>query len=440
MLAVFATLSALIVCKQNGGRFYFNYRGTGFLFMLMITGLVFSQMIMYPPGSDISPYAFMTGQLSHILFAGRTFSSWVSIAIAAYCIYKVFITDRIKRMPQQDVIMYACAVVNFVVGVISYYSFGSALSEGTKYILPFLVFGLVKALDSSRFNEAVQKLLTYTNIVLILQVLVCKVVTGRFAASTYYHEMQQEFFGFYNHPHGYTGLLGMLTIWCVYNINRRRHTLLYGGMAVVNMLLMYISGSRSYVYSLLIAVAYILAIAILDKKLSRLRKYTLAAAVAAVFFGHVFISRLGANRVSNTVLSGRETRWINDMGYYFSNMGIWQKLIGGGFGYINDVNKELSGVFINSLNIFIDVLINNGIVGILLTVIAYWVLFSTFAKKGDRQFTMMTLFFFVVSSFVTNLITYQVITITMVLMLYAMSADSEEASIDSDARRVFSIE
>lgn len=432
LLITYVLLSFLIICSIRIQRFRYSYSTVGIVFLLLFSGLFFSQMIMYKAGSNISPYAYTRGLLKPILLFGRTYSSWLSITITAYSLYKMLLSSRNRRLSKQDVIMYTAIFLVFLIGIFSYSSFSSALSEGTKYVLPFLTYGAVKVIDSERFKESTKKLLTFSNIILILQVALSKIITGKFAASTYYLEMQEEYFGFYNHPHGFTGLLGMLTIWCVFNINRRNKVCLYSVLAIINMILMYISGSRSYVYSLLIAVVYILMTSMVDQKLKRMRKYAFAGLIAALFFGKSFITNLGAHRVTNAVLSGRGLRWVNDLNYFFSEMSWREKLTGGGFGYISDVNQKLSGVYVNSLNIFIDILIDNGIVGVILTMVAYAMLFSFYTKRGNKSFSIMVLFFFVVSSFVTNFITYQVIPITMVLILYVMAAESKGTAFISN--------
>lgn len=391
-----------------------------FLLAFLIPGLMVSQMLMYQPGSNISPWAYKNGLLNHILFAGRTLSNWFSIFTALYCFLFLGIGLYKKAFKIYDFLIFFSLFTVVCIGTLKSNSLSSGLAEGLKYLLPFIVYATIKTYKSSTWRLLIEKLLLFTNIILILQVLICKIFTGKYAASSYYLEMREEFFGFYNHPHNFTGLLGILSIWCFYNINRQHKPALNLILVFINIILMFISGSRSYLCSLMIALFYILIFSLIDKKVKRMRKFVFAAIFIGIFLGPYYLTYLNSQRLLTSFLSGREKRWLQDFHYYLENMSIIDKLIGGGFGFVNEVNMELVGTNINSLNIIIDILINNGIIGLLFTILVYFILFDYFIKTGDKRFSIMMMVFFIVSSIFTNLISYQVVTIYMVLVLFVM--------------------
>ena len=419
---LFSVISYAYLAKLpiSGNILHIRFSKNSNVLVALITGLFFSQMVMYRPGSNISPYAYSHGLLEQILVLGKTVSNWMSLALVGYCVFRIIIGSQKFKLGKNFIIMYSCVLLTILTGVVQSNSLVSGLSEGVKYLLPFLIFGAIMSLNCLKIGPFITKLLTYTNVIMIIQVLLCKVFTGKFAASTYYWEFQEEYFGFYNHPHNFTGLLGILTIWCIFNINRKNHSFFYILLAMINIGLMYISGSRSYVYSLIISIGYILLVSLFDSKLKRMRKYAITLFTLMFFFGGAFISNLGSNRVTGDVLSGRGLRWLTDIQYYLTSTTLAQKFLGGGFGFVNEVNLKLSGVYINSLNIFIDVLLNNGLIGLFLLIIAYGILFSYFVKEGSKQFSITIVLFFVISSVVTNFITYQVVLIYMVLVLHAI--------------------
>lgn len=419
-LAVFEFISFFAINQQLTGNIRI-YRKNAYVFMeLLLAGLLFSQMIMYRAGSNISPYAYAHGMLEHITIAGRTYSSWLTVVFAAYCLWVIVKRLPVQRLPKGDVLMLLLILMVILFGMMGQGSVSTALTEGLKLALPFLTYRALRSVRPGPGKKTLARLMDYSNAVLLLQVIVCKAVTGKFAASQYYLEMRQEYFGFYNHPHNFTGLLGIFVIWCVFNINQKKTPVKYMVMAAMDLGLMYFSGSRSYVYSVILAVAYILLVSFFDKKLKRMRKYAAMAAAFAVMFGGFFLSHLGAGRVTGSFLSGREERWLGDIEYFVSRTSLMQKLLGGGFGFVNEVNRTLFNVYINSLNIVIDVLLNSGVIGALFILIAYGILFRFYIKSGNKPFTFMTLIYFFVSSMVTNLISYQVITVYMIVMLSAM--------------------
>lgn len=427
LLVLFDALSVTALTRLSPDKTKMFIKYNALLLSLLFMSLLFSQMIMYPPGSDVSPYAYTKGMLKHITIFGRTYSSWFSMLFAGCCVMALLLNEN--KTDRFDITVLTAALIVFAVGILRSDSILGALSNGTKFILPFIVYFYIKSRPVIANGKSIENILGFTNIILILQVIISKIFTGSFAASRYYLQMDEEYFGFFNHPHNFTGLLGVCSIWCIYNINNKKNQKQNILLLLCNIVLMYVSGSRSYVYALLATMGYIIFMSFTKSELKSVRKYAYVAIAITVFFGGALLSHLGAGRGTDSAnLSGRGERWLGDLAFYATRMDFVKKLLGGGFGYVNDVNKILSGVYINSLNIFIDFLIDTGIVGALLMVFAFGGIFYYFIKQRNRVFSIATAVFFVLASFATNLLDYQMVTIYMILMLFAMKGHTDKAT------------
>lgn len=420
LILIFAIVIEGTMLEFSCNSLKIKYTKTRIVIYLLIFGMLISQMLMYKPGSIVSPYAYSKGLLQQIEFGGQTLSSWFSIILFLYCI-AVFFMKGYSRVSKNDVFILGILTLFCVMGVCGSDNIINAVAQGIKIILPFVVFFVLK--NNYLNKEILNKFLVLSNYVLVIQVLMCKILTGKFAASKYYMEYQEEFFGFYNHPHNFTGLLGILSIWNIYRIYRKENRYISFIILICNIVLMYISGSRSYVVTLIVSITLLAFFSYFVVDLKKIRNLSTLYFVIVILFGGILISRFGANRVVQDISSGRIERWIKDLIYYKEKMPLVEKLIGGGFDFIYVVNQKIFGVYINSLNIFVDYLVNNGIIGLILIIGAYTYLFRFFIKNGNRIFSYIVLLFMLSSSMITNMVLYQVVMVYAVLILFSIGMD-----------------
>lgn len=412
-----------LILGFSGMSLKIKYKGIEIIIYMLILGMLVSQMIMYKPGSIVSPYAYSRGLLRQIEFAGQTLSSWSSMFLFLYCIYFLCVRGFAK-MSKNDVIILVILIFFVLLGFISCDNISISIAQGTKVILPFAVFFVIKGEYMHWDKNVLKKFLSITNYVLLLQVVVCKLLIGKFSASQYYMEYREEYFGFYNHPHNFTGLLGILSIWNIYRIYRKEKAYSSFIMLICNIGLMYISGSRSYVVTLIISITFLCFFSFFYEDLKEIRKLSTLYFSVVILFGGVLISKLGENRVVRDISSGRIERWIVDLIYYRDSMSFVEKIFGGGFDYIYILNLKKFGVYINSLNIIIDYLINNGILGLLFIMGAYIYIFLFFIKSGHKFFSCTVSLFLLSSSMITNMVLYPVIMVYCVLVLFAIGIDT----------------
>ena len=424
MQITFVCISAILLCdilllgiipKKDDGKIIFEKNNM--VFIILLFNLMLSQMLMYTPGSNISPYAYVSGDLQHITFLGQTFSTWCSLLLLLFLLYTIFI-KKYKKICKMDYIILGSLFIFLLCGCLLSTSVTEGMTMALKILLPILIFIFIKYEDKSLDLKSFFNLLTFINYFLIIQVLLCKLITGKFSAFHYYLEFNEEYFGYYNHPHNFTGLLGVFALWSLFLINKKCHTFSNIILFVTNILLMYISGAKSYVISLLCALALLGIKAFMDKKLLGLRKYVIFTIFILIIFGGALWANFGANRVVGDVTSGRIDRWLSDLIYFRDHMTIFQKTVGGGFDQVYLVNKQLQGVYINSLNLFIDFLMNNGILGTAFIISVYIWMFAGLAKNSkNKSFIYAAMIYFFTASFITNMVTYQVVMAYIIFMI-----------------------
>lgn len=388
--------------------------------------LYVAQLFMYTPGTDVSPYAYATSQIQAIRIAGLTSSAFVSIALLVYCFFSILYKRNIKSKSSLYMIILFSLIPSFI-SLLRSESIVSNIDYFVKIVSPFIVCAFIATYTLKRSDaRRLSGIITGIHIFLIAQVLVCKVFQGNFAAYNYYYEMPEEYFGYYNHPHSFTGMMAVLSIWNVYQINRRRNVAMNLALFLISFVLIYISGVRTYIVTLAFALCYLAVAALRKSNMKRLRKYIYIAMVVVVLIGPSLLINLGSMRVTDDVSSGRFERWAADIAYALSTNSLADTLFGAGLQASVEANATLFGTSINSLNIFVDMFMDNGIIGTIMMLIAYYYLFKMNYVKQARGFQGSLFVFFVVASLITSAVTYVTIMFMIVVMLSVMNAEARE--------------
>lgn len=386
--------------------------------------LYVAQLFMYMPGADVSPYAFATSRIQAIRIAGLTSSAFISIALLVYCFFCILYKRNLKSKRS----LYIIIIFSLIPSLISLFRSESIVSNidyFVKIVSPFIVCVFIATYTLRRSDtRRLSGIITGIHIFLIVQVLVCKVLQGNFAAYNYYYEMQEEYFGYYNHPHSFTGMMAVLSIWNVYQINCRRNVALNFALFLISFVLMYISGVRTYFVALAFALCYLAIAALRRSSMRKLRKYIYIAMVIVVIIGPSLVMNFGTMRVTGDVSSGRFERWAADIAYALSTNSLADMLFGAGLQASVEANATLFGTSINSLNIFVDMFMDNGIIGTIMMLIAYYYLFKLNYVKQARGFQGSLLVFFVIASLITSVVTYVTIMFMIVVMLSVMNAEA----------------
>lgn len=414
LAAVMLIVSPLAVLGMKRGYKYFG---------ILIFFLYVAQLFMYAPGSDVSPWAFSVGRISAFRVAGLTLSAFVSIVLLAFIFFNVLLRQKVYS--QTSIVMLLLALLPNLIGLVGSDSIMSSLDYFIKIISPFIIyFYMSRNMDRDNVDWF-KRLITTIQLLLVLQVLACKVIYGHFAAHNYYYEMSEEYFGYYNHPHSFTGLLAFLCLWNVYEINRKERVALNIVLALISLLLMYISGVRTYVVALAAGLLCVGIYSLQSSSMKRLRNYVYLAIVAMILVGPKLLSSFGVSRVTGDVSSGRFERWFADVSYVLNHYSVFELLFGRGLEASVSVNQEIFGVSINSLNLFVDMFMDYGGVGMLLMTVAYISLFKLTWTKQNRGFQMGMLVTFFVTCFINSVVSYITIMTMMVLILHVMKVEGE---------------
>ncbi|MCH5211584.1 MAG: O-antigen ligase family protein [Oscillospiraceae bacterium] len=311
---------------------------------------------------------------------GLTYSAIVCLLILAWMMWRLFRRGSEFGKNTKDTRSIILLSMLLISGIIA------SLANGVmpqfdyimKLIMPFMVFYYIKYACKEKEFERLPGLILIINITMVVQIIVCKAITGHFSASTYYTYIgTEEYFGYYNSPHPLSALLGLFSVWNIYSIHRKQTLVLNIVLFTANILLVVLLGVRTYMAAVALSIIVMIAY---GTRNSKYRSFTIIALIFVAIAGLIIYfnmdkifagTRLDSSVNTSEITSGRNGRWKQDMNYYLHEYNFLQQIFGKGFGAINNVNIKLRIGNINSLNAIIDLLMDNGVVGLLLLVASY---------------------------------------------------------------------
>lgn len=393
-----------------------------FWFCAILFELYVSQLFMYYPGADVSPYAYTQNMISAIRIVGFSLSALASILLLVWTLENIIYHQRV--ITQRIFILFIVVLIPNFWALLTSTSMTESIDYLVKLMTPFFIlFYLYSCIDAKWFRM-LSKTVTLINVFVCAQVLVCKALYGHFAAYNYYWEYAEEYFGYYNHPHSFSGLLAFLTIWNVYQINKKRDVRLNLALFLSNVVLMYLSGVRTYLLALAVGLAFIGLWALNSSRMKNIRRYVYCAIFAVCMFGVKLAQNIGLSRVvGGDLSSGRLRRWTEDLQYIFDNYSLPEVFFGSGVNAIFEINKEIFNNYINSLNIFIDILADYGLLGLMLLIAAYCMIFKLTLCKESAGFQWGVFVVFWTACIINNITSYVTIMIMMIIILLLMNYD-----------------
>lgn len=390
--------------------------------------LYIAQLFMYPPGSDISPYAYATGTISTMTkFAGLTLSAISSIILLAFVTFDLCFKKR--PVSKKELLIFICVIIPSVIALGRSDDVGESLDVMIKAIAPFEVYFWLKSIINKENAVYFRKVIDRINILMIGQVILCKVLTGATNAYNYYYELTEEFFGYYNHPHSFTSLLWILSIFNVYQVAKNRKVKKNIVLLGANLLCIFGSGVRTYLAALGVGLIFIGLWSLWNKNGQKLRKYVIFSLIVLIFVGPTLIGYVGAGRdyISTDVSSGRFVRWSADIMYFMNTFSMTEKLIGGGANSSYVANQTIFGVYINSLNLVIDLLLDYGIIGMVLMLFSYTHLFTSVISRDNKIFIRGIGASFITACVINSPVTYVPTMLMLIVLLLVIQ--NEESTI-----------
>ena len=434
MQAIVNIMSPSIICMALAAPFAAMSKKRVWWFCTYWIIFFLAQLLMYYPGSDVSPYAYSNANLEAIRFGGFTLSALSSIVITEYIILCLMVAHKIKG---KDTAAFLLALIPNCFSLVLTDSVSTGVSSFLKMMLPFIISVFIgKTIHAGNVNMY-RKTILATNIIIVGQVFLSKLIYGSFGAYNYYYELQDEFFGFYNHPHSFTSLLSVLVFFNIYEINKKRLIGLNLVLCGCSMIFMYMTGVRTYMVSLAAGLAWVGIAALHHSKMRRLRKYVYVVLICCLIVGPTLIQNLGSGRdyISADFSSGRFVRWISDAAYVVSQFSPAEKLFGRGVNAVYAINERIFGVSINSLNLFIDLLCDYGFVGGIMMLAAYWKIFQNNWSQGTKGFVGGFIVSFIVSAIINSPVSYVPTMSAMVAVLILMKTE-EHTEAETLAKRI----
>ncbi|HEX9063255.1 MAG TPA: O-antigen ligase family protein [Clostridia bacterium] len=313
-----------------------------------------------------------------------------------------------KRMVPLDTFLILFVLIGFCMySFISYKGFGfDNLFQIIKFSTVVLLMYYIIHMDLDL--KSLRKTIIVFNLLIFGSILVCRVLSGRFAFQSYYGG--DEYFGYFQNPHMIgMGLLG-LTLFFFYQWTKEKKSHLLA-FFLLDVALIYLSKIRTYFLAMVIGLSVFI---IFTNTISIRKKILLGLVVAA---GIVIILNFGldvqmlSNRASDSdelqgISSGRTMFWQVIVNYFFQNANIIQILFGYGSGGAKRIMDTAMNWSIGSHNDWITFLVEDGVLGLMLYAGYYLNVFRKLFMKSDKAFVLTFFAAHVVSSVFNGTIYY----------------------------------
>ncbi len=391
-------------------------------FLLTFVALVGSQVLLYPPGTDVSPWAYTVLGTRPTVFLGQTVQTWALVALGLVCI--VGLVRRAERpLPGFSAVL-MCGALLSLGTLLRSDSISLALEGLAKLLLPPIVFMYLSPRVRPFPRDSVYSLVLVVNLFVVAQSLLSFVLTGSFAANTYYHELRHEYFGYFHHPFAFAGALGVCSLVVLARILQPRPNVLLLVLLGVNLWLILATQVRTFIVAVLVAVAFALVYWALHRKRSAALVFVIGIMAIGAISG---VNLPRTDRVTSDLSSGRLERWTVAVDYVLGSDSWLSLLFGGGPETIQRVNQEHFGVYINSLNIAIDVLVDSGLVGIVLFS-TVWVIIGRHAfGVGNKGLVLSLCVFMTLASVLSNAYYFPFVATLFAIALAALRSEEFNA-------------
>jgi len=409
-----------------------------FLFLLFV--LYLSQLFIISPG--MIKHGDLALAQSNDLIAGLSSSSLACILIIIYSFSKIIFFRNTKVLKFDAFLLFFILLffsVGFAAGI-ERIPFSSAINYSIKLLMPFIIFFyMVYSFKIEDINKLYTTILLI-NIMLIVQVLLCQFLIGSFSANRFYWYMtKEEYYGFYNSPHPFAALLGLLSLWNIKSLLMKKWITTNLLLLFFNFLLIVLSGVRTYLVAFVFSVVLIYCYSFVIKnrfKYLSIILFFVFVSFLLIFFEHFkeifFSTRIGSILDSSKVLSGRDIRWFEDFLYYLNSYDIFEKIFGRGFGSVYLINNEIFNTYINSLNGILDLLLDHGIFGALLLIFLYIsVLVRCQPRSESGWFFWIFVFYLFLGFMVNNILPYVTIMPLAIIFLAVYKFEVDNINIYS---------
>lgn len=381
-------------------------------FLVAVIALQLSQVFLFPPGSDLSPWASVTHGLNPNTIADVTPQTWALGLLAVVC--GIGALRRTNRLIAGAIVIWIALAGLGLIALFTSDSASTYIDGVGKIVLPILVY-LYLAPRVSDLRDLTAPLILAINLFTVGQSVLSKLVTGSFGANNYYYELAEEYFGFYHHPFAFSGVLGVCSIVALFQISNGRAVLLNSALLAANLVLLYQTQVRTYI----VAVGVALTVAVLMILVRNGKTTWLVAGSPFVVLLLVWLTQQGVanDRVTADASSGRIDRWVSNLQVAWSDPSPLRVIFGGGPQRIFEINEELIGTHINSLNVFIDTFVSFGVLGLILFVLAWWLLIRDAMRHGDPALVLCLAAFMLIAASLSNAFEFPFVAITFVIAL-----------------------
>lgn len=405
--------------KMNGG------------FIAYVFGLIiflFSQLVQYSPGVDVSPWAFSHTAVQPNSIFGLSIQTFAAVILGAICLAGV------ARKQTSDVFharLFVLAALGFVTlsSAVMSDSLVSVIDTVGQVAIPVLSYMYLSSHEMTAKVDTGTTLMILISLFTILQVAASKLLFGSFAVHNYYYEIDPEYFGFFHHPFAFAGVLAVSAILLLFVMATRGIRGYYVILIVACIALIILTQVRTYILAAVVGLAVGLCIVIAQRK----RVGTVVALspllfAAVTLFWHSVPSMLAADRANTDLSSGRFDRWTMNLATFFDQASLSELLFGGGATRVIDINEQAIGTRISSLNFFVDSLINFGLVGSVLLISVLVLVFVDASSKGSFGLTVSLGSLMIITSLITSPFGFPIVGVALSVALCSLRDHRKESN------------
>ena len=408
-----------------------------YIFFYLIVALFVSQIFILIPGSYAN---YDDGSVRFYSIFSTSLSTIVSTILILYLLISLVFSSKRIRYSRAEILLLFFFIASSFISFLGQQSFTNKLATFMKILLPI---ELLLYLPRCNYNiKSYRKVIYIINLFLISQTLVCKALTGKFAASIFYTSLENEFFGFYNSPHPLAATLCFLSIFLLIEfVNYKNRKLFTIFLFACNQIFIYLLGTTSYLVADILGLAVLIVFSTMKGNEAIrywIRKFLPVFLIAVpVVVVALFNSRIVDNLLVGNITNGRLNRWMFDLNIFINNAGLKTVLFGDGFYSIFATNLLIGQGEINSLNFFIDMLFDTGLFGLLSYCFLYIYYFKNLYTRKNNAFFWQIIAVFLFSAFFNNLVPYvTVMTIMIILLNYQKNMGEREYGFKRQVKHI----
>ena len=394
-------------------------RGASRAYTVAFVMFLFSQVLQFSPGVDVSPWAFAHIGVRPNSFLGLSIQTWAGAFLGVVCLTGS-LNKRATFLLAHKFVLGSLGVV-IISSLVMTGSIQPVIDNLGQVVIPVLSYIYLSSLNQLERRDYTSNLMMLACLFTVLQVLVSKLYFGAYAAHNYYYELEEEYFGFFHHPFAFVGVLGICAIVLLFVIVERKFRFSYIILFVVCNCLIVLTQVRTYLVAVVVGLVVGCCLILLSRRKLVILFVAFPLMLAIVLYlGRDIVGAFASDRANTDLSSGRLERWATDLSTFLDQASVPELFFGGGADRVHSINEQLVGVRISSLNFFVDTFINYGLIGLILLLSTLIIVLLDAARRGNKGLVMSLAVFLLVAAFITSPFEFPIVGVTLSIAMCSL--------------------